>query len=180
MTNTNQKKSLFWWQFSGFCIVALLGTIFHFLYKWTNGNKIVAFFSAVNESTWEHTKILFFPLFLFAIVQSKYLKKDYHNFWWVKLLGILVGTLSIPVLFYTLNGAIGTTPDWLNVTLFFVADAIAFVLEYFLLNESAKKPKNSWLPVAILIIIAILFAYFTYVTPKLPLFIDPITKNYGI
>ena len=174
------KKNLFWWQFSGFCLVALLGTLFHFLYGWTNDNKIIASFCAVNESVWEHTKILFFPLFIFAIIQNNYAKKDYPNFWQIKLFGIVVGILLIPIFYYTLNGAFGKTPDWLNITIFFVADGLAFVVEYFCFKFLAKKPKKPWLPLTILVILAFLFAYFTFVTPKLPLFMDPIDKSYGI
>ncbi|MBR5250510.1 MAG: hypothetical protein IKV38_00615 [Clostridia bacterium] len=174
------KKNLFWWQFSGFSLVALLGTIFHFLYGWTNGNRIIASFCAINESVWEHTKILFFPLFLFKIVQSKYFKGEYPNFWQIKLLGIVVGILLVPVLYYTTIGAFGKSPDWLNITFFFVADGTAFAIEYFCFKYSSKKSANSWLPFAILLVIAILFVYFTYVPPKLPLFMDPISGRYGI
>jgi len=179
-SDNNIKKNLFWWQFCGFCVVALLGTIFHFLYEWTNGNKIIASFCAVNESVWEHSKILFFPLFFFALLQSKYTKKDYPNFWQIKLLGIVVGTLLIPILYYTTNGAIGKTPDWLNITFFFVAGGVAFALEYFLFVRFAPKPKKSWWAIVILLIISLLYVCFTYFPPKLPLFADPITNLYGI
>ena len=33
---------------------------------------MAALFSAVNESTWEHMKLLFFPMFVFALVQSRF------------------------------------------------------------------------------------------------------------
>lgn len=42
-----------------FCIV--LGTILHFTYKWSNNNNFIGIFSATNESTWEHLKLVFFP-----------------------------------------------------------------------------------------------------------------------
>ena len=43
--------------------VMILGTLLHFTYEWSGGNLLVASFSAVNESTWEHLKLLFYPMF---------------------------------------------------------------------------------------------------------------------
>ena len=39
-----------------------LGTLLHFTFEWSGNNPVVGIFSAVNESTWEHLKILFFPM----------------------------------------------------------------------------------------------------------------------
>ena len=100
------KRSLLLWQVSGLTFSAVLGTLFHFLYDWT-GFILFAPFSAVNESTWEHMKLLFFPSFIFAIIQSVFFLKDYPSFWKIKLIGITVGILVIPTLFYTYNGTIG-------------------------------------------------------------------------
>ena len=61
------------WQAAGFAFATLGGTILHFLYDWTGGSILVAPFSGVNESTWEHMKLLFFPMLLFSLVQSRFL-----------------------------------------------------------------------------------------------------------
>ena len=82
------------WSFSGFSLVSLGGTILHFLYDWTNESLLIAPFSGVNESTWEHMKLLFFPLFIFALFQSFFFK-EYKNFWWIKLFSTLLG-LALP------------------------------------------------------------------------------------
>ena len=61
----------------------VLGTILHFTYEWSNENSIVALFSAVNESTWEHLKLLFFPMLITIIIGYFYLKTEkdeYNNF----------------------------------------------------------------------------------------------------
>lgn len=44
-----------------FIVISVVGTLFHFLYDWSNHNKIVGLFAAVNESTWEHIKIALTP-----------------------------------------------------------------------------------------------------------------------
>ena len=87
------KKDLSLWRFAGFALVSLGGTLLHFLYDWVGGALLAAPFSSVNESTWEHMKLLFWPTFIFAIVQSFFFK-DRVDFWYIKLRGILLGIWS--------------------------------------------------------------------------------------
>lgn len=42
--------------------VCILGTLLHFTYKVFGENSFVASFSAVNESVWEHLKLLYFSI----------------------------------------------------------------------------------------------------------------------
>ena len=171
------KNNLGIWQFAGFTASVALGTLLHFLFEWT-GAYAVAPISAVNESTWEHMKILFFPMLLFAAVQYAFFREEFSGFWWIKLIGIVVGTVSIPVLFYTYNGAFGKTPDWLNITFFFISAGLAYLVEYWLFKKGISLPK-AWLALALLLVIAAVFVAFTFYPPKLPLFQDPITGKYG-
>ena len=172
------KKDLFLWQFAGFTIAVALGSILHFLFDWT-GALSFATISAVNESTWEHIKILFFPTFFFAIAQYFFFRAQYPAFWWIKLIGITISLLSIPVLFYTFNGAFGKTPDWLNITFFFISAFIGYFIEYLLFRKEFSLPYPQ-IAFIILLVFALLFFVFTFYPPRLPLFQDPITKLYGI
>ena len=60
----NLKK----WQIIVTIICLILGTILHFTYEMSNYNPIVGLFSAVNESVWEHLKLLAFPMMLMALI----------------------------------------------------------------------------------------------------------------
>ena len=51
----------------GFIAVSIAGTLMHFIYEWSGNNKIVALFAPVNESPWEHLKLLFFPFVIYGI-----------------------------------------------------------------------------------------------------------------
>ena len=173
------KRSIGLWQLWGFASTSVLGTILHFLYEWLGGSLWVAPFSGVNESTWEHIKLLFWPMFIYAIVQSLFFK-DRKDFWCVKLRGILLGVIAIPLLFYTYNGVIGKSPDWLNIAIFFISAAIAYIFETRCFNNktlTCKNPKRSF---AILCCIGLLFVIFTFLTPTLNIFRDPLTNEYGI
>ena len=173
------KRSINFWQGIGFIAVSLFGTVLHFLYGWTD-SSIVALFSAVNESTWEHMKLLFFPMFLFATAEYFIVGKNYENFWAVKLKGVLIGLLLIPTYFYTLNGVFGKTPDWVNIAIFFIAVAVAFLSETIMLKGKKQGFRFEKLAVVTLFIIAGLFFVFTFYPPKIPIFQDPISNSFGL
>ena len=173
------KRRIGLWQLMGFAVSALGGTILHFLYDWLGKSPIVASFSGVNESTWEHMKLLFWPMFIFAIVQSFFFK-DQKDFWCVKLRGILLGLVLIPIIFYTYNGAIGQSPDWINITIFFVSAAVAYIYEARQFKNGTGVCKRPRLALALLCVIALLFVIFTFTTPEIGIFKDPITGTFGI
>ena len=163
----------------GFAVTSLGGTLLHFLYDWLGEAKWIAPFSGVNESTWEHMKLLFWPMFVFAIVQSFFFL-DRSDFWCIKLRGILLGLSLIPVIFYTYNGVIGRSPDWLNIAIFFVCAAAAYIYETKQFGDKRTACKWQKLAFATLCLLAALFALFTFLTPELGIFKDPMTGKYGI
>jgi len=173
------KKHLFLWQLAGVVFTVILGSLLHFLFSWTQLPSLAPI-SAVNESTWEHMKLLFLPSFLFALIQFRFFRREFPNFWWVKLLGVCFGTLLIPILFYTVNGAFGKTPDWLNILFFFLSVILTYLLEFFLLKNDFLLFRAPFLAVIALFSIAFLFGIFTFYPPKFPLFQDPVTGLYGI
>ena len=173
------KRSIGLWELIGFAVTSLGGTILHFLYDWLGEAAWIAPFSGINESTWEHMKLLFWPMFVFAIVQSFFFRER-NDFWCVKLRGSLLGLILIPVIFYTYNGVVGRSPDWINIAIFFISAAIAYVYETRLFNNNTTTAKNSKRSIISFCIIASLFVLFTFITPELGIFKDPITGTYGM
>ena len=173
------KITVWLWQLVGFAVAVLGGTLLHFLYDLTNKATWIAPFSGINESTWEHMKLLFWPMLIFATVQSFFFKER-EDFWCVKLRGILLGLILIPVIFYTYNGVIGKSPDWINIAIFFVSAATAFLYETRLFNTEKLRCKSPKLAIAMLSVIALLFVVFTFATPEIGIFKDPLTGTYGI
>ena len=167
------KRSLSLWQLGGMTFSAILGTLLHFVYDWTNLSFLMPI-SAINESTWEHMKLLFFPTFIYAIIQSVFFLKEYPQFWRVKVIGISVGLILIPTLFYTYNGALGKSPDWFNILSFFIALGGGYFVEYLLFKYTKKNSKFQATSIIWLFVIAILFIVFTFAPLKLPIFISPV------
>ena len=82
------------------------------------------------------------------------------------------------VLFYTYNGAIGKSPDWVNIAIFFVSAGACYAYEYkcFKNQTICKRALFAFIG---LIAVAALFILFSYLPPKIPLFKDPISGLYG-
>lgn len=173
------KRSIGLWELMGFAVTSLGGTLLHFLYDWLGEAVWIAPFSGVNESTWEHMKLLFFPMVAYAIVQSFFFK-DRDDFFCIKTRGILLGISLIPIIFYTYNGVIGRSPDWINIAIFFVSVAIAYIYEARLFNSEKLRCKTQKQYILILGVIALLFVLFTFITPQIGIFKDPLTDTYGI
>ena len=173
------KRSIGLWQLAGFAAAALGGTILHYLYDWLGEAVWIAPISGVNESTWEHMKLLFWPMFIFAAIESFFFR-DIESFWCVKLKGTLLGLSLIPIMFYTYNGAIGRSPDWLNISIFFISAAIAYIYEARQFKSGSEICKNPKRALVSLIGIALLFVIFTFKAPELGIFKDPLTSTYGI
>ena len=172
------KQRSILWQAAGFAAATFGGTILHFLYDWTGGSILVSPFSGVNESTWEHMKLLFWPLFLIALIQRRFFR-DQENYWCVKLAQILLGLTLIPVLFYTYNGVFGQSPDWINIAIFYITAALVFLFERWAFKRD-RHSKSPQLAFAAICFIGVLFVLFTFKPPQILLFRDPLTGAYGI
>lgn len=173
------KNSIGLWQLWGFAVTSFGGTVLHFLYEWLGESAWIAPFSGVNESTWEHMKLLFVPMLLFAVLQSFFFR-DRKDYWCVKLSGILLGILLIPVIFYTYNGAIGKSPDWFNIAIFFLCAAIAYLYETHLFRSEKVRCPFPKIAIAMLALLALSFVLFTFSPPEIGIFEDPLTGAYGI
>lgn len=158
--------------------VCIVGTLLHFTYKFFGENSFVASFSAVNESVWEHLKLLFFPLLLTTIIGYFYIGKNVPNFLCSKTLGIITAMLFIVIFFYTYTGIIGKSILFIDIASFFVAVILGEYLAYKLMISNFEC--NNIIAIIILSAILIGFIVFTYFTPKIEIFRDPVTNQYGI
>ena len=174
------SKKLRRWELAAFLIAAAAGPLLHFAYGWSGENAIVAAFSAVNESTWEHMKLLFVPLFLTTLVEMAALTEQYRNFLAVKLAAILLGLVLIPALFYTYSGVWGRTSTVVDIAIYYLAAAVSCLTSCRLLERG--RFGGGALQIGGLLglwAIAFLFVYFTYAPPQIALFQDPLTGAFG-
>ncbi len=172
------KKTFLKYEIISTIFTMILGTLLHFTYEWSGNNTFIASFSAVNESTWEHLKLLFYPMLLTTIIGFFYIGKGSKNFLCARLLGILSSLLFTIIFFYTYTGIIGTNFAFIDISIFFVAVLLGEFISYKILLSSLKC--NNYVAIFFIIFLLICFITFTYFPIKIGLFKDPITNSFGI
>ncbi len=153
----------------GTIFALILGTLSHFLYDWSGNNHILGFFTPVNESVWEHMKLLFFPMLLCSLFIIFKLQKAYPCIASSFFFGTLTGTSLIPLFFYAYTAISGKDFFILDIGIFILSVIIAFRLSY-KLTLSCKLESFTFLLYCIVCIIFISFIVFTYHPPKASLF----------
>lgn len=154
-----------------YLFVVLLGVFLHFAYELSGKNPIVGLFASVNESIWEHLKLLFFPFLILTLWDLFTTQKNSLCILPARTLGILAGLLFIVVVFYTVTGILGFHASWLNIFIYLLSVAFAFWVEKKLYEHC--NPLSVKLAIAILILFIILFIVFTISPPTLGIFIPP-------
>ena len=161
-------KKRFW---LAFVIAVLAGTGLHFLYDVCPA-PLVGLFAPVNESVWEHLKLLYWPFLAAAFVLTKD-EADGRKSW----CGLLAGLLGAPLLllgaYYTLLSGFALYGLPLDLILYALAMAGGFALAWHL--QRARLP--AWL-CGVLVIAAGVYgaslALFSFAPPDLPIFTPPV------
>lgn len=172
-------KKIVIFQIISFIIVCTIGTLLHFTFEWSGNNVMIAWFSSTNESTFEHLKLVFYPMLIMTIIGYFYIGKYLKNYLCAKTLGIFYAISFIVIFFYTYTGIIGKNFAFLDIGSFFFAVLIG---EYTAFKKMFSFDNNCKKSVSIiaLIILLICFILFTYFPPKINLFKDPVNNEYGI
>lgn len=165
------KERTFWWSVAGFFTVCILGTVNHYLYEWCGNNNIIGAFVPVNESVWEHLKLLFFPFMFFVIVEFIVYGRYIKGFLFSDFVGVLYGLIFIPVAFYLYSSIIGKSVVVIDILIFIVSVAISFYIRYKRIKNENDVRHYMNIPAVILFLgVAALMAGLTYFPPSTELF----------
>lgn len=167
------------WQIITMVICIILGIILHFTYEWSGENVIVGLFSAINESSWEHLKLIFYPMVLMAIIGYFIIGKRTNNYWLAQTMGIITACIFTIVFFYTYTGIIGTNFAWLNIGTFILAIIFGQCVTY-KISISRKLYNAELVSVFFLIILFLSFILYTFNPPGIALFEAPIIQKADI
>ena len=174
------KRKLLSLEILGAILVITIGALFHFVFEWSNQLLPLGAIVAVNESVWEHLKLVYWPLVFYSIIEYLALKGKVNNFVLSKLTAIILAETTILVTFYSYTAIIGTEILLVDILSFIIGIILGYLASYRLLKIK-KLPK--WTVVIsyiTMILLGILFVLFTYFPPEIPLFQDPETGLYGI
>ena len=165
---------------AGVAFIFLAGSGLHFFYDWTGRRRWIAWFAPVNESTWEHFKLAFWPGLVYALLEYGMIGGEVGNFWAGKALGLLVMPLVIAGIFYAYKAVLGRHRLVLDILLFLVAVAAGQGVSYRVLTAEPLGGAGEWWGVAGVVLMAAAYCLFTYHPPHLFLFSDPRMNSCGV
>ena len=177
-----RKKILFLSSFIGTIFNMIVGTLLHFTFNWLNCWSPSGFLMPVNLSVWEHNKIIFWPIIIYAFIEFYFIGNLTHFNWIIisKFLNITIGFGISIITYYTYT-------QWLTYNLiidvltFYVAVNMGQSVGYFILIKPNQPRKVFAINSLFMIIIyAVLFFVFTYQVPDFPIFSDIRTGFSGI
>lgn len=167
------------WEIAGLLWTLAAGNGLHFVYDWTGESVAAALFASVNESTWEHMKLLAVPWILFSLVEYIVLRSG--GIAGPRAAGLLVGLAAIPLLFYGYKGIVGQGNMIVDILIFQVAVLLAFWVSW-TLQKRRRLSGAGWTVLGLLVLLGVwaLFLLFTFRAPDLAVFVDPQTGTRGI
>jgi hypothetical protein len=166
------------WAIWGAIITIVLGSLLHFVYGWSGSSHLVALFGAVNESTWEHLKLAFWPTFFIAIVGYFKYGRKVPNFWVGTFVNLFSAPLIIIILFYSWRAIYPDNFIW-DISIFVVAVILSYYLSY-RITKINRPLANKWIFVLLIFVGLLKFSLMTYYPVKLFITRDPNTGGYGI
>jgi hypothetical protein len=182
-SNSNQAN-IFRWEMWGILFIVLLGALLHFTFDWSGGWKPLGIISAVNESVWEHLKLVFWPALFWTFIEYFFVRltrPDIRpNFLLAKAVGAWVMPAVIVLIFYTYNAFTEESILAVDLASFVFAIVVGQFISYRLWCFLNLSPVLNWLGVGMFIIGVLLFAIFTFYPPQVGIFQDPPTGGYGI
>lgn len=149
-----------------FAIATVVGALLHFLHALAP-NFVTALFSPVNESLWEHLKIIFWPLVVSALVLTKGGEKGDKGPWALAILIAGAGMLGIGYVYHVIVGGEALVFD---IFLYVLMMALAFVLAG-VLDRPAIRDRADML-VLLVLVLGCVMILFTFLPPDMALFAD--------
>lgn len=154
--------------------VSAVGTLLHFVYDWSGQNSLVGIFGAINESTWEHLKLLYWPVTILTIIEYVKFNKGSTGFLISRFIALFSGMIFIVTAFYTFTGIVGKPIDVFNILLYYVAVILTFFLsKLFEKNKYFEYKYSNLIALCAFGVLAVLFTVFTFCTPSLGIFVSP-------
>lgn len=165
-------------------ILGFIASLSHFAYEFSGNSIIVGLFNPVNESVWEHLKFMFFPNLLWWIIVFFIYKRkcDINLSKWIiaAAVALFVAPLFVMLLHYTYTGIFGTHSAIFDGVLVFVSYFIALKFAFNIYEQVNLSNVKIVLSIFVIALIFLAFINYTFNPPHIPLFLDTLTRTYGI
>ncbi len=148
------------------CIAAILaGSLLHFVYSWMPC-AITALFSPINESLWEHVKIVLWPYLAAAVLLNR--DRPGGLFSWLLTAPIICAAML--AMGYVYHICLGGDAFWVDIAIYVAVMALGFWLPT-VFSQPFSTPRKV-LSVLLTMLLLVMVAVFTLYPPDFILFAD--------
>jgi len=161
-------------------ILFLLSFISHFLYEWFP-SSLTSIFFPVNESIFEHMKIIYTSYFVYSIFEYFILirmKIPFNNFLINVFLTPLLGIIAYLIIYLPLYYIFGENM-FISISLLLIIYILMNFISCYILNMEKIK-YGEYISIIGIIIVYFIFGFLTYNPPINELFYDKNDNKYGI
>lgn len=155
-TNSVLKK----WHVIGTFWIIIVGSLLHFTYEWSNNSTIVGYFSAVNESVWEHLKLGYSALTFFILIDYWPLRNKTTGYFAAKAGGIISMNLLIALINHIYVTITNNHNLIFHIILFILAAIVCQLVSFYIMKSSVTKIVNL-IGLVIYVAIGVLFVILT-------------------
>lgn len=174
------KKNIFY----GILFISLLGCLLHSVYNLSGKLIIIGLIAPINESIWEHLKLAFFPTIIWWVSSYFVLKRKTQIAWkrWFAsaVISSVISPLFIITFYITYTGAFGFNSIILDISSLLIGVLLAQIVARHVYRYAKIGSLHYYLAIFVLFVFLLAFTFFTFIPPKLPLFLDSTTGKYGL
>lgn len=172
--NVVDRRAIALWEFGSFVFIMLGGSALHFAYELSNFWRPMGIFGSVNESTWEHLKLFFYPGLLFTLVQYAYVRDKVNNYWYGKALALLAVPVGVITSFYFYLGIalpiFGRGFLWADIGTGAFGVLLGNGIAYWVLTRPPMRPVFRAIGLTIMAVMLAAMVLFTPYPPRMFLF----------
>ena len=164
----------------GIFVIFILSIISHFMYKWIP-NSMFSIIFPVNESIWEHMKLIGTPVLIFSLFEYILYKRKniyFNNFVLSYAISIIIGIISYLILYLPIHYIFGHSTVY-AIILLFIIFIIIQIISYYIMNYKEIKYSNT-IGIIVIILLYIVLGYLTYNPIEIDIFYDTQKNIYGI
>ncbi len=171
---------VFQWALLGILGVAVIATLWHFLFFLTAEFAVIGAIVPVNDSVWEHFKVILYPMLIFAIVEYRYIGYHTNNYITAKTIAIFIMLLLIGTVFYTYFYVAGKQIAAADISIFVGALIIGQLVGAWVMTFDPLPKYFNYVAIALIVALAIVLAVFTYNPAHVQIFFDSAAGIYGL
>ncbi len=157
-----------------------LASLLHFLYSLSGKLRFTAVFALVNESVWEHVKILLWAYLLWSFAEYYILRPDARRLLVARTAGAYVVAALTICVFYIYTGVLGRNVAWFDILSSALWLLAGEIISLRIINARLPSGEYYIVSLAALVLLVVMLLCFTVSPPRLGLFADPVTGLYGL